>query len=134
MDFSDNGKDVLMPMVSLSIPIFNNKYASRSAQNELRQDEINAQKANRLNILQTALSTAFNRSEAARISYETQIKNLQQARDAEEILIKNFETGTIDFKDVLDIQELQLKFQIQKIEAVTTYYSQMAIINYLTQG
>ena len=28
MDFSDNGKDIVMPMVSVSIPIFNNKYKS----------------------------------------------------------------------------------------------------------
>ena len=131
IDFSDNGKDVLMPMVTLSIPIFNSKYKSRSLQNELRQEEINAQKTNRRNILETALNTAINSSEAARIRSETQLKNLQRAMDAEEILIRNYETGTIDFNDVLDIQELQLKFQINKIEAVKNYYAQMAIVNYL---
>ncbi|MDM9630106.1 TolC family protein [Robiginitalea aurantiaca] len=131
IDFSDNGKDVLMPMVTLSIPIFNSKYKSRSLQNELRQQEINAQKTNRRNILETALNTAINSSEAARIRSETQLKNLQRAMDAEEILIRNYETGTIDFNDVLDIQELQLKFQINKIEAVKNYYAQMAIVNYL---
>lgn len=132
MDFSDNGKDILMPMVSLSIPIFNSKYKSRSVQNELRQEEINAQKANRLNLLKTVLNTAVNNKEAARIKYDTQLQNLVQANEAEEILIKNYETGTIDFNDVLDIQELQLKFQINQIEAVKNYYSQMAVINYLT--
>jgi outer membrane protein TolC len=133
MDFSDNGKDVVMPMVSLSIPVFNNKYKSRSLQNELRQEEINSQKANRRNLLESVLNTAVNTSEAARIRHETQLKNLKQASDAEEILIRNYETGTIDFNDVLDIQELQLRFQINKIEAVRNYYSQMAMINYLTQ-
>ncbi len=103
MDFSDNGKDILMPMVSLSIPIFNSKYKSRSVQNELRQEEINAQKANRRNLLKTILHTTVNNREAARIKYNTQIKNLAKANNAEEILIKNYETGTIDFKDVLDI-------------------------------
>ena len=132
MDFSDNGKDILMPMVSLSVPIFNSKYKSRSVQNELRQEEINAQKANRRNLLETILNTAVNTKEAARIKYTTQVKNLAQANDAEEILIKNYETGTIDFNDVLDIQELQLKFQTNQIEAVKNYYSQMAVINYLT--
>ena len=132
MDFSDNGKDILMPMVSLSIPIFNSKYKSRSVQNELRQEEINAQKANRRNLLKTILHTTVNNREAARIKYNTQIKNLAKANNAEEILIKNYETGTIDFKDVLDIQELQLKFQTNRIEAVKNYYSQMAVINYLT--
>jgi cobalt-zinc-cadmium efflux system outer membrane protein len=132
MTFSDNGKDILMPMVSLSIPIFNNKYKSRSLQNELRLEEINAQKASRRNLLETILNTAINNKEAATIKYNTQLKNLGQANDAEEILIKNYETGTIDFNDVLDIQELQLKFQMNQIEAIKNYYSQMAVINYLT--
>ncbi|WP_299158071.1 TolC family protein [uncultured Eudoraea sp.] len=132
MDFSDNGKDILMPMVSLSIPIFNNNYKSRTVQNELRQEEINAQKANQRNLLETILSDALNNKEASYIKYKTQLRNLEQAKNAEEILIKNYETGTIDFNDVLDIQELQLRFQINLIEAVKNYYVQMTIINYLT--
>jgi len=132
VDFSDNGKDILMPMVTLSIPIFNKKYKSHSVQNELRQEEINAEKSNRRNLLETALNTAINRRESAHIKFNTQRKNLGRANDAEEILIKNYETGTIDFNDVLDIQELQLKFQTNQIEAIKNYYSQMALINYLT--
>lgn len=132
MDFSDNGKDILMPMVSLSIPIFNNNYKSRTVQNELRQEEINAQKANRRNLLETILSDALNNKEASYIKYKTQLRNLEQAKNAEEILVKNYETGTIDFNDVLDIQELQLRFQINLIEAVKNYYVQTTIINYLT--
>lgn len=47
------------------------------------------------------------------------------------ILIKNYETGTIDFNDVLDVQELQLKFQINLIESIKGYYTEYANINYL---
>ena len=57
---------------------------------------------------------------------------MERAKDAEEILVKNYETGTIDFNDVLDIQELQLRFQMNLIEAVKNYYVQTTIINYLT--
>ena len=133
MNFSDNGKDIVMPMVSVSIPIFNNKYKSQSKQNQLQQQEIISQKQVRLNTLETLLSKAINERISARISYTTQTKNLKQAKDAEEILIKSYETGTIDFNDVLDIQELQLKFQMNQIESVKTYYVQSTIINYLTQ-
>ncbi|WP_179354334.1 TolC family protein [Winogradskyella vidalii] len=133
MDFSDNGKDIIMPMVSLSIPIFNNKYKSQTKQNELQQQEILAQKQERTNTLETLLDKAINDKVSSRISYKTQAKNLKQAKDAEQILIKNYETGTIDFNDVLDIQELQLKFQMNQIESVKTYYVQTTIINYLTQ-
>tara|TARA_R110002020_G_scaffold470733_1_gene696846 strand:- start:1462 stop:2694 length:1233 start_codon:yes stop_codon:yes gene_type:complete len=132
MNFSDNGKDILMPMVSVSIPIFNNKYSSRTKQNELRQQEITAQKDERLNTLKTLFAQAKQNRNSARIAFNTQMKNLKQAKDAEDILIRNYETGTIDFNDVLDIQELQLKFQMNQIESVKMFYVQSAIINYLT--
>ena len=133
MDFSDNGKDIVMPMVSVSIPIFNKKYKSQTKQNELQQQEITAQKQEGLNTLETLLDKAIKDRISARISYATQTKNLKQAKDAEDILIKSYETGTIDFNDVLDIQELQLKFQLNQIESVRIYYVQSTIINYLTQ-
>jgi cobalt-zinc-cadmium efflux system outer membrane protein len=132
MNFSDNGKDIIMPMVSVSIPIFNKKYKSKTKQNELQQREIVAKKQDRLNTLETLLDKAINDRISARISYQTQTKNLKQAEDAEEILIGSYETGTIDFNDVLDIQELQLKFQMNQIESVKTYYLQTTTINYLT--
>lgn len=131
MVFSDNGKDIVMPMVTFSVPIFNNKFRSVSKQNELRQKEIELQKEERLNVLENAYANAISQRNQARIAHQTQTKNLKQAKDAEEILIKNYETGTIDFNDVLDIQELQLKFQTNQIQSVQLYYLQSAIINYL---
>ncbi len=132
MSFEDNGKDILMPMVSVSIPIFNKKYKSQTKQNELQQQEIVLQKQERLNMLETLLDKAINDRTSSRITYNTQAKNLKQAKYAEEILIKSYETGAIDFNDVLDIQELQLKFQMSQIESVKTYYIQTTIINYLS--
>ena len=133
MNFSDNGKDIIMPMVSVSIPIFSTKYKSKSKQNEFLQKELNFQKQDKFNRLETLLDKAVKKSNSARISYNTQEKNLKQAKDAETILVKSYETGMIDFNDVLDIQELQLKFKINQIESIKTYYLKRTIINYLTK-
>tara|TARA_R110002073_G_scaffold293194_2_gene458744 strand:+ start:16745 stop:17962 length:1218 start_codon:yes stop_codon:yes gene_type:complete len=131
MNFVDNGKDILMPMVSISIPIFNKKYKSVTKQNKLKQLEIKSLKEDRLNKLETLLRKAqYNRS-ATRIKFNVQTDNLKQANNAEEILIKNYETGKINFNDVLDVQELQLKFQINLIESIKGYYIKSALINYL---
>ena len=132
MTFNENGKDIVMPMVSVSIPIFNNKNKSITKQNELKLREITFQKQERINSLETTLDIAIKNRIAAQISYNTQEKNIKQAKNAEEILIKSYETGTINFNDVLDIQELQLKFQINQIESIQKYYIQSTIINYLT--
>ena len=75
MNFSDNGKDIVMPMVSLSIPIFNNKYKSQTKQNKLQQQEIEFQKLERFNTLETLLDKAINDRMSSRISYKTQTKN-----------------------------------------------------------
>lgn len=133
MNFIDNGKDIIMPMVSLSIPIFNKKYKSKTKQNKIQQEEIKNQKQERFNKLENFLDKAMNERISARIRYNTQSKNLKQAKNAETILVKSYETGTINFSDVLQIQELQLKFQLNQIKAVQNYYVQSAIINYLIQ-
>ena len=125
-------KDMIMPMLSISVPIFNTKYKSQTRQNELLKQEITSQKEERVNMLRADLSKAISQRNQSRIKFDTQKKNLKQADYAEEILLKSYETGTIDFKDVLDIQELQLKFQIAQIETTKLYYIQTALINYLT--
>lgn len=131
MNVVDNGKDIVMPMVSLSIPIFNKKNKSISKQNKLQQEEILSQKEQRYNMLESVLYRAVSDRKASVINYQTQLKNLEQAKNAEQILVKSYETGTIDFNDVLDIQELQMKFQTNMIMSEVAYYTQSATINYL---
>ncbi|MFV0248218.1 MAG: TolC family protein [Tenacibaculum sp.] len=131
LSFNDNGKDVIMPTIALSIPIFNKKHSSISKQNKLRLKEISAQKLERLNALEANLQNALANRSASMINYKIQHKNLKQAKNAEKMLLKSYETGTIDFNDVLDIQELQLKFQLSMITSVVNYYIQSIVINYL---
>lgn len=123
--------NMVMPMVSLSIPIFNKKYKSTTRQNKLRYEELDLQKQTSRNSLIAQFQGAIRSRNAARITFETQEKNLKQAKNANEILLKNFETGTIDFREVLDVQELQLQFQINRIEAIAAYHNQNTIIDYL---
>ncbi|WP_440881680.1 TolC family protein [Tenacibaculum sp. C7A-26P2] len=131
MDFPDNGKDIIMPMVSLSISLFNKKNKSVSKQNKLKQEEISFQKQERYNVLEASLKRAVAKQKVAVISYRTNTRNLNQAKNAEQILLKSYETGTIDFNDILDIQELQLRFQMDRITSVVNYYEERSLINYL---
>ena len=132
MDFEDNGKDIFMPMVSLSIPIFNKKYKSNSKQNALLQEEINEGKKAQLNKLQQMMDRAIHERRASRATYNTQASNLKHAENAEEIIRKGYESGNLDFNEILEVQELQLKFQLGQIEAIKNYYLQTSVINYLS--
>ena len=134
LSFSDNGKDVFIPSISLSIPVFTKKHKSKTRENELKQQEIEKRKEDRVNVLETSYIRAVSKRRQARIRYETMNKNLEQTQNAKDILIKSYETGTIDFVDILDVQELELKFKIQQIQAVKDYFKQSANINYLSNS
>jgi outer membrane protein TolC len=134
MSFSDNGKDIIMPMFSVSIPIFNKKYRSKTKQNDLQKEALVFGKESRKNALITKLETALNNRISSKINFDTQVQNLEKANNAEQILIKSYESGTLNFNDVLDIQELQLKFQMEKIEAIKSFFIQSTIINYLSSN
>ncbi len=131
MAFDDNGKDILMPMVSLTMPIFNTRYDSRTRQNKLRQQELQALRQERENMLRSRWAEALALRNAARIRYETQEDNLSRAQNAEQILLRTYETGAIDFDELLEIHELQLSFQENKVGAVRDYFWQAAMVNYI---
>ena len=68
INFIDNGKDIIMPMISLSIPIFNKKHKSITKQNELEQQEILYQKKEKRNTLESLLDKALKERMSARIT------------------------------------------------------------------
>ena len=129
----NNGKDVFMPTLSLSIPIFNNKYKSISKQNELIEQEIKLKKIDRRNTLETILDTAVKARNNSRIVFNTQKKNIEQTQNASQILLKKYETDSVNFEDLLDIEELELSFKLKQVDAVNTYYKESLTIYYLTK-
>lgn len=133
MEFNHNGKDIFMPMMSLSIPLFNKKYKSVTIQNKLQQDIIKEEREERLNNLQAKLNQALANRKAALANYKAQVENLKKAKEAEQLLTNSYQTNMVDFNDILKVQELQLKYEVNRIEAIKNYYIQSTLINYLTQ-
>ncbi|MFD2563028.1 TolC family protein [Aquimarina rubra] len=131
VSFSDNGKDIVMPMLSFSIPLFSKKYSSRSKQYELQKEEVFQKREASQNNLENLLEEAINNRITARINYNTQQKNLEQAKQAEKVLLSEYQTAQIDFEEILDIQQMLLDFESKKIQAISMYFMQTAVLNYL---
>ncbi|HZH88357.1 MAG TPA: TolC family protein [Chitinophagaceae bacterium] len=126
--------NMLMPMVSLSIPIFNKKFKSITKQHQIRKEQLQTQKIAIQNDLLSQLQSAISQRNAARISIHTHDKNLKQVDHATEILLKTYETGTINFREVLDVQELGLRLQMNRVEAVSNYFKQTSVIKYFVES
>ena len=128
---NENGKDIIMPMLKLSVPIFKSRYGSVAQQLELKQRELNYEKNHRLNLLENKLALAIAMQNQAKISYRLQDANSIQTQKMKEVVLSNFESDRQGLSEVIEMEQLYLQFEFKKIETVVQFYTQTALINYL---
>jgi outer membrane protein TolC len=133
-NLEDNGKDIIMPMVTVSFPLFSKKYSSKQKQLQLEQKAIETTKVNTYNQLHTIFEKAKSKLINAKFSIATQIKNIDEAESAKKVLLAAYETSKIDFEQLLEIQQLQLKFQLKKVISEKEYEIQKSTLEFLTQN
>lgn len=132
MQGPDNGKDVIMPMVSLSIPLFSKKYSSKRRQYQFEQQAIERKKVEVNNELEITFQNAFTALQNAKRTVITQKENIHQAQQAEKVILATYETAKLDFEQILEVQQLILKFQLEKVKATSIYFKNKAMLEYLT--
>lgn len=128
---ADNGKDIVMPMVSVGIPLFSSQYKSRAKQIKLQVENTEARQEEALNNLRDRYELARKEALSASHSYNTRQENIAQLKDALQILLVQYEGSQADFTQVLDLQEQLLKYQVQAIDAATTLLQAQAKLDYL---
>jgi len=133
-DLLDNGKDIIMPMVTVSIPLFSKKFSSKQKQLRLDQKAVATNKSNTINKLHTIFSKASRRISNAKVAIKTQLKNIKEADRAKEVLFAAYETSKIDFEQLLEIQQLKLKFQLKKVVSEKQYSVQKSTLEFLTKN
>ena len=132
-DLVDNGKDIIMPMVSVSFPLFSKKYRSKQKQLQLDQKAIETSKVNTLNELYTIFEKSKSELANSKVSIATQINNIKEAESAKKILLSAYETSTVDFEQLIEIQQLQLKFELKKVISEKEYAIQKSTLEFLTK-
>ena len=131
MVLADNGKDVLMPMVTVSLPIFRKKYNAQKKEAQLMQESYELQKQNVKNQLDTDYeSTVFEIEQQLELLnlYERQIKKTESTL---EIIWKTYSASGTDFEEVLRIQQQFLKYRKLKATAEAEFNIKIEKYNYL---
>lgn len=116
-----NGRDMLMPMVSVSLPIFRKKYNSQQNEIKFWQKSSEAQKINTLNLLKSeyhALKSKLKDAERVISLYEKQIKLAETTYD---LIVNEFIAGKSDLTNVIQVQRQLLDYQFKKTEAISNY-------------
>ena len=128
----DNGKNIVMPMVSISIPIYRKKYKAAKKEAQLMQESYTLQKMEVANsLISNYEMTWFEIQQQKELIslYEQQTKESNQSLN---LLFSAYSNSGKDFEEVLRMQQQLLKYEKMKATAEVEYYIALAKLNYIT--
>lgn len=123
--------NILMPMVSFSIPIFRKKYQGAIRQSELMQESFAYQKENFKNVVEAELKNLLfniNKQDNLLKLYDNQE---QKSKTSLNLLYSGYSNDGEKFEEVLRMQQQLLDYQTKKIEASVELSTLIAELEYL---
>jgi len=132
MEVENNGKDVVMPMVSVSIPIFRKKYNAAVKEAQLKQESLALQQEEFTNNLISRYKQVWfdiNKQQQLINLYNEQIKETRQAL---KLLTTAYSNSGKEFEEVLRMQQELLKYEKKKVAAISKYKTAVAKMEYVT--
>lgn len=132
MSVPDNGQDVLMPMVTMSLPIFRGKYKAAQKEAQLMHESYALQKEDAINRLTSTYEMIWFEIQKQLdqiILFEEQIMTSQQSLN---LLFTAYGNSGKDFEEVLRMQQQILRYQKMKATALSDYNIAIAELDYIT--
>jgi outer membrane protein TolC len=125
---SMNGKDMLMPMISVSLPIFRNKYKAAQKESKLLRQASEEKYVNAKNLLEAALYQSKHQLDEAQRRITLYRQQSELAHTTCDLVIKEFTAGKSDLSAVLQVQRQLLDYQLKEAEAIAAYNTAVANI------
>jgi cobalt-zinc-cadmium efflux system outer membrane protein len=126
-----NGQDAIMPMISVSLPIFRKKYKAMQKEIAFMVDATNFEKQALENELASNFAQAsyvVKKSKRLKELYETQLKTTQQAI---QLLISAYSNSGSNFEEILSLNQDVLGLKIAIITATKDDFTSQAQLDYL---
>jgi cobalt-zinc-cadmium efflux system outer membrane protein len=110
-DPPDNGKDILMPMLRLQLPIYRKKYRAMEKEAAYRSERFDLSQAERKEEIADRTESIYTDLEDAERRIELYEKQLDDARRARNILMESFRTGEGDVDELLKLQRRLYRYR-----------------------
>ena len=128
---SMGGMDMVMPMVSVTIPLYRAKYKAQQRETQFRrQASIEKQEATRQQ-LSAQLSSEKQALGNADRKIALMDKQTALARTTYQLALQEFASGKNDLSNAIQIQRQLLDYQLTKSEAIAEYNTRVAAIKRL---
>jgi outer membrane protein TolC len=126
-----NGNDMIMPMVSATIPIYRKKYRAMRTESELLKTSAMNSYSATANSLQIEYYQAFQLYQDAFRRIKLYSDQYMLAKKSLDIKLAGFSTGSSELTDILLIRQQVLDYELRQVEAVSDYNTSIAWLNKL---
>jgi len=126
-----NGSDMVMPMVTASLPIYRKKYKAMQEEVELMQTANQQGYQATANALQTEYYQAIQLHRDAERRMKLYAGQNQLASQSLDILLKSYSSSGANLTDILRVQQQKLDYGFKQVEAVADYNTSVAWIKRL---
>ncbi len=132
MSLPDNGQDVFMPMVSVSLPIFRGKYKAAQKEAQLMQESYSLQREEATNRLTSSYDMIWFEIQKQVELIQLYEEQIQESGQSLNLLFSAYSNSGKDFEEVLRMQQQILKYQKMKATALSEYHIALAELDYVT--
>ena len=126
-----NGNDMIMPMLTLSLPIYRKKYNAMQAETRFLKTASQQNYQATVNTLQTQYLEALQQYNDAQRRIKLYENQSQLAKKSLDISIKTFSSSASGLNDILRIRQQLLDYEMKQVDAVVEYNKAKALIKKL---
>jgi outer membrane protein TolC len=121
-----NGKDMVMPMVTLSLPVYRKKYKAMKNETGMMQAAAGQGYQAALNALQSEYYKAVQLYHDANRRMNLYVNQQQLALQSLDIMTKSFSASGAGLTDLLRYRQLLLEYENRQVEAIADYNTSVA--------
>jgi outer membrane protein TolC len=127
-----NGNDMIMPMISMTLPLYRKKYKAMRHEAEFMRDAATVSAENVTNNLRVNFQETMQNLNDAGRRVKLYTEQAMLANKSVQLLITSFSASGTDFEEVLRMEQQLLDYQFKKVEAVVDKNTSISQLIYLT--
>ena len=121
-----NGKDMIMPMVTVTLPVYRKKYNAMVSEADLLREAASLNYQAEASSLQAEYYQAVQLFRDAQRRVKLYNNQYQLASKSLDLMLKSFSTSSSSLTDVLRIRQQTLDYELKQVEAVADFNTAVA--------
>lgn len=128
-----NGQDMIMPMLSVTLPIYRKKYKAMQTESGYLKAASKNNYVATANALKIAYLEALQQYQDAKRRIKLYQNQRELTQKSVDILLKSFAASTVGLTEIVQVQQQMLDYEMKEVEAVVDYNKAISQLKRLKQ-